>query len=135
MADAKELVAPGKLGQILTAARNKPSELGIDPDSHVPHNIRQELSPYEFEPLPRRAIDDGYGLSVMQENPCSVASLASPYLMEMQASPDERNAIIVATGKCVAHADAVEASKQSDPVGVLDCSTLVAMGPTGRILL
>ena len=36
VADAKELVAPGKLDQILTAARNAPSELGIDPDSHVP---------------------------------------------------------------------------------------------------
>ena len=55
--------------------------------------------------------------------------------MEMQASPDERNAVIVATVKCVAHADAVEASKQRDPVGVLDCSTLVAMDSAGIVLL
>ena len=43
VADAKELVAPRKLDQILRAARTTPNELGINPESHVPHNIRQEL--------------------------------------------------------------------------------------------
>ena len=54
--------------------------------------------------------------------------------MEMQAAPDERNAVIIATVKCVAHADAVEASKHRDPGGVLDCSTLGGMDPAGRVL-
>ena len=120
MADAKELVAPGKLDQILAAARNTPGELGIDPDSHVPQSTRQQLPQYEFEPLPRAAIDNGYGLGIMQETPCSVPSLASPYLMEMQASPEERSAVIIATVKCVAHAEAVEASKERDQADVLD---------------
>ena len=43
--------------------------------------------------------------------------------------------MIIATVKWVAHADAVEASKQRDPVGVLDCSTLVAMDSAGCELL
>ena len=128
-------MGPGKLDQILTAARNTPNELGIHPEYHVPHNIRQALPPYELEPLPRQAIDDGSGLSVMQEIPCGVASLATPYLREMQASPEERNAVIIATVKCLAHANAVTASKQTDPVGVLDCNTLVAMDSAGRVLL
>ena len=37
--------------------------------------------------------------------------------------------------KFVAHANAVAPSKQTDPVGVLDCNTLVAMDSAGRVLL
>ena len=59
VADAKELVAPGKLDQILAAAPNAPSDLGIDPDSHVPQSTRQPLPQYEFEHVPRAAIDNG----------------------------------------------------------------------------
>ena len=55
--------------------------------------------------------------------------------MEMQASPEERSAVNIATVKCVAHAEAVEPSKQRDPAGVLDCSTPVAMDCAGRVLL
>ena len=55
--------------------------------------------------------------------------------MEMQASPEERNVVIIGTVKCVAHAEAVEASKQRDPTGLLDCSTLVARDAAGRVLL
>ena len=76
VADAKELVARAKFDQILSAARNTPNELGIDPDSHVPQSTRQQLAPYEFEPLLRKAIDNGYGLGIMKETPCSLPSLA-----------------------------------------------------------
>ena len=104
-------------------------------DSHVPQSTRQQLAPYEFEPLPRKAIDNGYGLGIMQETQCSVPSLASPYLVEVEASPEERSAVIIDTVKCAAHAEAVDGSKQRDPAGVLDCSTLVAMDVAGRVLL
>ena len=54
---------------------------------------------------------------------------------EIQESPDAEYAVILATVKCVAHADAVEGSEQEAPAGVLDCSTVVAMDPAGRVLL
>ena len=53
----------------------------------------------------------------------------------MQVSPEERSAVIIATVKWVAHGDALQASKQRDPAGVLDCSTLVAMDSAGRVFL
>ena len=56
-------------------------------------------------------------------------------MVEVQASPEERSAVIIATVKCVAHAEAVDGSKQRDPTGMLDCSTLVAMDCAGRVLL
>ena len=55
--------------------------------------------------------------------------------MEMQSSPEQLSAVIIATVKCVPHAGVVEASKQRDPAGVLDSSTLVAMDCAGRFLL
>ena len=50
LADAKELGAPGKLEQILTAARNTPNEFGIHPDYHVLHKIRQAFPRRSWSP-------------------------------------------------------------------------------------
>ena len=65
----------------------------------------------------------------------SAQALATPYLDEIQITPDAEYAVILATVKCVAHADVVEGSEQEAPAGVLDCSTGVAMDPAGRVLL
>ena len=71
----------------------------------------------------------------MRRVPCGAKALATPYLNEIQESPDAEYAVILATVKCVAHADAVEGSKQEATAGVLDCSTVVAMDPAGGVLL
>ena len=89
MADANELRAPGKLDQILTAAGNTASELGIDPDSHAPLNIWQILPPYELETLPRQPIYERYGMSVMQDTPGGVARIASTYLIALGAKRND----------------------------------------------
>ena len=54
---------------------------------------------------------------------------------EIQNTPDAEYAVILATVKWVAHADAVEGIEQEASAGVLDCSTVVAMDPAGRVLL
>ena len=69
-------------------------------------------------PLPTDAIDHGYGIGVMQRIPRGAKALATPYLHEIQESPDAEYAVILATVKCVAHADAVEGSEQEAPAGV-----------------
>ena len=71
----------------------------------------------------------------MQRIPCGAKPLATPYLSEIQESPDAEYAVFLATVKCVAHAEAVEGSEQEAPAGVIDCSTVVAMDPAGRVLL
>ena len=81
------------------------------------------------------AIDFGYGLGVMQQVPCGAQGLATQYSEEIQESSGEDQAVIVATVKCVAHADAVEGYQQVAPAGVLDCRTLIAMDAAGRLLL
>ena len=117
------------------AARGVPAHLGIDPAYYAPNNNFQQLARYEEEPLPTDAIDDGYGIGVMQQIPCGAKGLATPYLDQIHNTPDAEYAVILATVKCVAHADAVEGSAQEAPAGVLDCSTVVAMDPAGRVLL
>ena len=56
----------------------------------------------------------------MQQIPCGAKALDTPYLSEIQESPDADYAVSLATVKCVAHADAVEGSEHVDPVGVVD---------------
>ena len=85
--------------------------------------------------MPTDAIDIEYGIGEKRWIPCGAKELASPYLNEIQNTPDAEYAVILATVKCVAHTDAVEGSDQVAPAGVLDCSTVVAMDPAGRVLL
>ena len=47
--------------------------------------------------------------------------------------PNADEVVIMATGKCVAHAYAVEGSQQVAPAGMLDCIPGVAMDATGRV--
>ena len=67
----------------------------------------------------------------MQQIPCAAKGLATPYLYDIQNTPDAQYAVILAIVKCVAHADAVKGTEQDAPAGVLDCSTVVAMDPAG----
>ena len=60
--------------------------------------------------------------------------LKTPYLQEIHMSPDEQYAMISETVKCVAHAYAVEGSKQQAPAGLLACTTLAAMDPWARLI-
>ena len=133
--EPKTLKAEGGVDKILRAAGGVPAKLGIDPTRHAPNNNFQRVEPYEDVPLPTNAIDLGYGLGVMQQIQCRANALATQYLQEIQESPVAEYAVILATVKCVLHADAVEGSEEEAPAGVLDCSTLVAMDPAGRVLL
>ena len=90
---------------------------------------------YEGEPLLGEAIDEGYGLGVMQRVHCGAQGLATPYLAEIQQIPNEEEVLLIATVKCVANADTVQGSQQVAPAGVLDCSTVVAMDAAERPLL
>ena len=125
--DPKKLKAEGGVDNILTAARGVPDQLGKEPTHHAPNNNFQQVKPYEKVSLPTDAIDLGYGIGVMQRIPCGAKALDTPYLNEIQESPDAEYAVILATGKCVAHADAGEESEQEAPAGVLDCSPVIAM--------
>ena len=49
--------------------------------------------------------------------------------------PNEDDLVIIATVKCVAHADAVEGTQQVASGGVLDCSTVEGMNAAVRLLL
>ena len=53
-------------------------------------------------------IDEGFGLGVRNRFPCVVKGLETPILDEIHDLPGEQEAVIIATVKCVAHADAVE---------------------------
>ena len=64
--DRKKLKTEGGVNKILAAARGAPDQLGIDPALHASTKNIQQLDRYEGEPLPTNAIDDGYGLGVMQ---------------------------------------------------------------------
>ena len=44
--------------------------------------------------------------------------------MEIEGTPDERNAVIIVTVKCATHVNPVEGSKQTEHAGVLDCRML-----------
>ena len=81
------------------------------------------------------AINDGYGLGVMQRVPCAANGLATIILDEIQQRPSEEDAILIAIAKCVPHAVSVEGSQKVAPAGVLDCSTVMAMDVAGRVLL
>ena len=129
------MIAVGRVEIILAVVRRVPAQLGIDPPQQVSHNNFQPLPRYEHESLPGGAIADGYGLGVMQEIPCDATELATPYLDEIQESPDDENAVILATGKIVAHFAAVEGSEQVAAVRVLDCSTVLRCAAAGRVLL
>ena len=124
-----------EVNHIFAAMRRVPGQLGIDPTQQAPHKNFQQLPRYEGEFLPEDAIDGGYGLSVMQDIPCRAPGLATPYLEEIQESPDYDYAVILATVKGVAHADAGEGSEPVAPAGVIVWSTVVAMDAAGRVLL
>ena len=98
--DSKKVKADGVVDKIFTAARNFLAQLGIDLAQQVPHNNFQKLPQYEREPLIGEAIDFGYGLGGMQHVPCGAQGLATQYLEEIQESPGEEQAVIVATLKC-----------------------------------
>ena len=70
---------------------------------------------------------EGYGVRVLQPEPCAVKGLATPILDGLQEMPNENEAIIVATVKCVAPADGLEESEHIPPSGVLDWSTLFTL--------
>ena len=111
--DPKKLKAEGGVDKILAAARAVPTQLGKDPTHHGPNTHFQKLKLYEKGPLPTDGIDNGFGIGVMRRIPCVAKALATPYVNEMQESPDAEYAVILATVKCVAHADAVgEASRK-----------------------
>ena len=78
---------------------------------------------------------EGYGVRVLQPEPCAVKGLATPILDGLQEMPNENEAIIVATVKCVSPADGLEESEQIPPARVLDWSTLVTLDGAGRPLL
>ena len=119
----------------MAASRRANAQLGIDPTLHAPHNNFEQIAPYEEAPLPTDEIDLAYGVGVMQQIPCGGKTLATPYLDEILETPDAEYVVILATLKCVAHGDAVDGSEQEAAACVLDCSTVVAMDPAGRILL
>ena len=121
--------------KIHEAAEEVQSQQVIHPNQDVPHNNFQNLSQYVQEALLAEAINEGYGLAVMQKVLCAASGLATPILDEISEMPSEEEAIIIARVKCVAHSDAVEGGQQISPVGVLDCSTVVAMHVAGRPLL
>ena len=132
--DPKKLQEQGGVDKIFAAAREVPALLGIDPIKQVPlNNFQQPRS--EGEALQGEAIHGGYGLSVMQQGPCGAAGLVTPYLNEIQETPDAEYAVILATVNCLAHNDAVEGSEQVHPAGDLDCSNVMAMDGAGRVLL
>ena len=54
---------------------------------------------------------------------------------EVQEIPNEGEVIVIATVKCVAHADAVELNEQVPRAGVLYCSIVVARDVAGRVML
>ena len=133
--DPKKLKAEGGVDKILTAARGVPAQLAIDLTLQSPNNNFQQLATYEQASLPTAAIDLGYGIGLIQQIPCGGNPLATPNLSEIHETPYAEYAVILATVKCVAHADAVEIMEHEAPPGVLDCSTVVAMDPVGRMLL
>ena len=82
-----------------------------------------------------KAIDEAFGVGVIQRVACSAKGLVTPILEEIQKMRGEQEVVILATVKCVAHADAVEGSQKVGPAGVLDCSTVVGMDAGGRLVL
>ena len=133
--DSKKMNAEGGVDSIYAAVRSVPAQVGIDPTQQVPHNNFQQLPRYDNEPLAGDSIDACFGLGIMQEIQCAAPGLAKPYLEQIQETPEDEDALILATVKCVAHIDSVEASEQVAPVGVLDCSTVLALHAAGRVLL
>ena len=91
----------------MTAAREDPANLGIDPALRVSYNNFHQLARYSEEALPSAANDVGYGICVMQQIQSGAIALATPYLEEIQNMPDAHVAQNLATVNCVAHADAV----------------------------
>ena len=63
----------------------------------------------------------------MQHMPSGAKGLATPILEEPQEMPNANAVVIIPTMKCLAHADAVDGSKQVSPAGVLDCSNVMGI--------
>ena len=123
------------MDKISTTGGYVPALLGIDPAQQTPHNNLQKLPRYECEPLLGEAIHQGYGLGIRLPVHCPAPRLASPNLDEIQEMPNQDQAVLIATLKCVAHAEAVEGSQQVAPAWMLDWSTVVSMEAARRPLL
>ena len=124
----------------LTSRRNSTpqahTQTGIDATQHHPIYIFQKLPRYEVEPLLNEKDEEVHARCVTQRVPSGVQGLATPILQEVEMMPNENEAIIIATLRCVAHIDSVEVSEHVAPAGMLDCSTLVAIYNTRcRLLL
>ena len=135
MTDPKRLEEAQGVDKILLAARAVSTQLGMNPAEQRPVNTFQKFARYQGEHLLGEGINEGSGLCVMQRLPCAANGLAILILDEVQDMPTEDDVVLIATGKCVAHADAVEESQQGAPAGMLDCCTVVAMDVAGRRLL
>ena len=76
--DPKKLKVERGQDRILTAARGVPAQLGIDPTYPAPSKNFLHVDRYEEAPLPKDAIDYGYGIGVLHQIPCRAKALATP---------------------------------------------------------
>ena len=112
VSDAKKLEEAQGVEKIFAATRAVPAKLEIDHVQHIPVNNFQKLARYEQDALVGEALDEGYGLTVIQRVHGGAKGLSTPIFDEVQEMPTEDEVVIIATVKCVAHAVAVdEASK------------------------
>ena len=87
-----------------------PAQLRTDRAQHPPHNIFQKLVEYEREPAMGQALENGFGLALMTRVTSAAKGLATPILDEIQDIRGDGEGGIIATVKCVAHAEFVAAS-------------------------
>ena len=64
--------------KIFAAVQTAPAQLGIDPSQYLPRNNFKEVPRYVGEAFMGEAINEGYGLSVMERVPCGAKGLATP---------------------------------------------------------
>ena len=81
--NSKKLAGAQAVDKIFASERAAPAYFGRDHGRYIPLKNFKKLPRYEGEPMMGEAINDGYGLDVLQRVPCRAKGLATSILYDV----------------------------------------------------